>query len=134
MLPPMPEVTGPLIGVGIDLVELEEFAESVLRRPSIAERVFTERELADCEGPQRIERLGARFAAKEATFKAAGTGWARGVTWHDAEVISRPGKAPELLVRGELERAMQTRGGSTFRLSLTHSGGYAAAISVLVDA
>jgi len=121
-----------VLGVGLDLVELEEFAESVANRPSIARRVFTSHELASCEGPRRVERLAARFAAKEAAFKAVGTGWAKGVVWRDAEVVSQRGRGPTLVVRGALRTRARALGSTTFHVSLTHSGTYAAAIVLLV--
>jgi len=122
-----------LLGVGLDLVELDEFAESVANRPSIVRRVFTPREVAYCDGPRRVERLAARFAAKEAAFKAVGTGWAKGVAWRDAEVVaSKHGGSPTLVVRGELRKRARALGSTTFHLSLTHSGTYAAAIVLFV--
>ena len=124
--------SGHVLGVGVDLVELEEFTTSVANRPTIVKRVFTPRERASCEGPRRVEALAARFAAKEAAFKAVGTGWALGVTWRDVEVVSERGRAPELVVRGELKKRARARGGTTLQVSLTHSGSYAAAVVLLV--
>jgi holo-[acyl-carrier protein] synthase len=121
-----------VLSVGLDIVELAEFAESVAHRRVMVRRVFTARELAYADGPRRIERLAARFAAKEATFKAVGTGWAEGVGWRDAEVVSSAGAPPELVVRGALKRRARALGGTAFRLSLSHSGSYAAAIVLLV--
>jgi len=133
-LPEVPVLLGGCHGVGVDLVDLGEFTQIMERRPRLLERVFTENELAYCrERHQPMQHLAARFAAKEAAFKAIGTGWAHGVTWHDAEVASRPGAAPELIARGELARRARALGAQRFHLSLSHSGGYAAAIVVLVD-
>jgi holo-[acyl-carrier protein] synthase len=95
--------------------------------------VFTAREIAYAgAGPARLERLAARFAAKEAAFKAAGVGWAKGVTWRDAEVVADPAGPPRLVARGALRRHARARGGTAFQLSLTHSGSYAAAVVLLV--
>lgn len=123
---------GGVLGVGIDLVDLDELRTSILNRRGMPTRVFTRRELTYCEGPQRTAKLGARFAAKEAAFKAVGTGWANGVTWRDAEVVARSGKRPELVARGALLEHARALGGTTFQLSLTHSGGYASAVVLLV--
>ncbi len=120
-----------IVGVGIDIVELTEFRASVLARSRNASRVFTPRELAAAAGPRRVERLAARFAAKEAAFKAVGTGWGRGVTWHDVEVISSTRGKPSLEVRGALRRHARTLGGRQFFVTLSHSGGYAVAMVVL---
>jgi holo-[acyl-carrier protein] synthase len=120
------------LGVGIDLVELGEFAQIMEGRPRLLDRVFTDHELAYCrERHEPMQHLAARFAAKEAAFKAIGTGWAHGVTWLDAEVAAQPGAAPALLAHGELARRARELGAQRFHLSLSHSGGYATAIVVL---
>jgi holo-[acyl-carrier protein] synthase len=119
-----------VVGVGIDIVELAEL-ETVLARPRTRARVFTRRELAYCRSKVHpLEHLAARFAAKEAAFKALGTGWAGRVRWHDAEVVAAAGTPPTLVVRGALAKRAQLVGASELRLSLTHSGGYAAAVVV----
>lgn len=118
--------------VGIDLVELAEFSDVMTRRPAMLERVFTADELAYCRAKHEpMQHLAARFAAKEAAFKAIGTGWAGDMTWHDAEVVSMASGAPSLVAHGELARRSRMMG-SGFALSLTHSGAYAAAMVVLV--
>lgn len=118
--------------VGIDLVEIAELADVMTRRPSMLERVFTEAELAYCRAKHEpMQHLAARFAAKEAAFKAVGTGWAGDITWHDAEVVAAEGGAPVLVAHGELARRSRALG-SAFQVSLTHSGAYAAAMVVLV--
>jgi holo-[acyl-carrier protein] synthase len=119
------------LGVGIDLVDIAELAE-VMARPRMLARVFTRRELAYCRGRAKpMQHLAVRFAAKEAAFKAIGTGWANGVTWRDAEVVAAPGQAPRLVARGELARRGKALGAARFHVSLSHSGAYAAAVVVV---
>lgn len=119
------------IGVGIDLVDIAELAE-VIARPRMLARVFTRREVAYCRArAQPMQHFAARFAAKEAAFKAIGTGWANGVTWRDAEVVAAPGGAPQLVCRGELARRGKALGAARFHVSLSHSGTYAAAVVVV---
>lgn len=116
--------------VGIDLVELAEFEAVMTRRTSMLERVFTADELRYCRAKHApMQHLAARFAAKEAAFKAIGTGWAEGVAWHDAEIASAPSGAPQLIARGELARRARAH---AFQVSLSHSGTYAAAMVVVV--
>jgi holo-[acyl-carrier protein] synthase len=120
-------------GIGIDLVDLGEFSEIMARYPRWLSRVFTRRELAYCRArPRPMQHFAARFAAKEAAFKAIGTGWSSGVGWRDAEIVSTPGKPPSLIARGELARRTRALGATGFHVSLTHSGGYAAAVVMLV--
>jgi holo-[acyl-carrier protein] synthase len=117
----------------MDIVELDEFEASVASRRNVVRRVFTEGELAYAgAGVRRLERLAARFAAKEAALKAVGIGWSKGVTWLDAEVVAEPEGPPRLVAHGALRRHARARGGTTFHLSLTHSGSYAAAVVLLV--
>jgi holo-[acyl-carrier protein] synthase len=121
-----------VVGIGIDIVELDEFAESVGKRQRMLERVFTPRELAYCRArPAPMQHLAARFAAKEAAFKAVGTGWSKGVRWRDVEVVSGPGGRPLLVVRGALGRLSRA---AAFHVTLTHSGSYAAAVVVMLAA
>jgi holo-[acyl-carrier protein] synthase len=120
-----------VVGVGIDIIELTEVQASVLARPRMRARVFTRGELAYCRDKARpLEHLAARFAAKEAVFKALGTGWTGRVRWHDAEVVATAGKPPELVLRGALAKQARVLGATELRLSLTHSGNYAAAVVV----
>jgi len=123
-----------VIGLGIDLVELTELAATIAARATTLRRVFTKRELAACEtAVNRIEKLAARFAAKEAAFKAAGTGWGKGVDWHDAELVAKRGAAPTLVARGGLAKQMKKLGGTRFLVSFSHSVSYATAIVMLLD-
>lgn len=116
--------------VGLDLVEIAELADVMTRRPQMLERVFTADELAYCRAKHApMQHLAARFAAKEAAFKALGTGWAGDLTWHDAEVVTAANGAPSLVAHGELARRAR---GQAFEISLSHSGGYAAAMVMLV--
>ncbi len=121
-----------VIGIGVDLVDIAELEATVLKRATSMARVFTARELAACTGPRRAEKLAARFAAKEAAMKAVGTGWSKGVAWHDAEVVAKSGRAPALVVRGKLLAHAKKQGGARFLLSFSHSGAYALAMVLLV--
>lgn len=74
-----------IVGVGIDVVALDDFSEIVRRRGArFTCRVFTEREVAASRGDVRAFARG--FAAKEAAMKALGTGWSDAVGWKDVEV------------------------------------------------
>src|SRR5205807_1782256 len=75
-----------IVGVGIDVVPVERFAETLRRTPALAERLFTEAERVTGAGaPRTAESLAARFAAKEALAKSLGAGG--GMLWTDAEVL-----------------------------------------------
>src|SRR5437867_4510119 len=101
-------------------------------RDRLLDRVFTRSEQAEVgSGPGQYERLAARFAAKEALFKALGTGWSGGITWRDAEVRSEPSGRPALSLTGRARQIAAGLGVTRSHLSLSHHGGIAAAVVVL---
>src|SRR3989442_8642989 len=110
--------------VGIDLVEVDRFTRALRRWPRLRDRIFTDRELAACAGSHNAdERLAARFAAKEATFKAVGEGWPA-IAYRDVEVTTAGTGAPSLCLR---ERAATIAGDREVAVSLAHAGGLAVA-------
>jgi len=94
--------------------------------------VFTAAERAYCESRRRPEEhFAARFAAKEALFKALGAGPADGVRWRDVEVRCGPAGAPRLVLRGGARRLALRRGVRRAFLSLAHTADRAVASVVL---
>jgi len=118
-----------IVGIGIDVSEPHRLEEAVGRYGHrFLERVFTPREIAYCESKRnKWERYAARFAAKEAAFKALGTGWRRGVRWQEAEVVNEPSGKPTLELTGTALQFARRLGVSSISLSLTHSGQFALA-------
>jgi holo-[acyl-carrier protein] synthase len=118
-----------IVAIGIDLVEIARIEEVFARRGDrFRARVFTDDEIIYCERrASKFASYAARFAAKEATMKALGTGWSDGVGWMDIEVVSGPNGAPALqLHRRALERLREI-GATKAHVSLTHSGSLAMA-------
>ena len=119
-----------IVGVGIDLAPVERVRQALARHGERFERkVFTDGERAYCRArADAAQHFAARFAAKEATLKALGV--PEGLSWHELEVVSAKGAAPEVVLRGVAARAAAARGVSRLHLSLTHAGGQAAAVVV----
>jgi holo-[acyl-carrier protein] synthase len=129
----VPVAAPQVLGVGIDLVVLGEF-ESMLKRrgPRLLARIFCEGEIAYCQKRQRPgQHFAARFAAKEAAFKALGTGWGKGVDWREVEVVAVWGEAPTLELHGEFRARARKLGARRAHVSLTHAGDYASAVVML---
>jgi holo-[acyl-carrier protein] synthase len=124
---------GVIVGVGVDLVSVPRFARVLERRGEAAlARFFTPAEVARCRASRSPdESLAARFAAKEAFFKALGTGAGTGGRFHEVEVVSAPSGAPSLRLHGRAAEAAAERGVARTHLSLTHAGESAAAFVVL---
>lgn len=123
-----------VIKVGLDLVAVAGIAEtlaSALRDPYLA-RVYTDDEVADCraDGGVDPERLAARFAAKEATFKVISGDRDEGISLREIEVRREPSGRVHLALRGRAAELAAEAGLSDFELSVTHEGGFAAAVVV----
>ncbi len=115
-----------IFGLGNDLAEVDRI-EAALKRPKTGKkfrnRVFTEDERRYCErrGKAKYQSYAARFAAKEATMKALGSGWGRYVGWKDVEVTRKPGARPQLVLHGKAREFAATKGISRLHLALTHT-------------
>jgi len=121
-------------GIGIDLALIPRLRQIVGRWDErFLLRVFTDEELAYCRRRRDpIPHLAARFAAKEATLKALGTGMQLGVKWREMEVRRQPGQAPIMVLTGRCRAIAHDKGGDHVLLSLTHDGDYAMAQAMLV--
>ena len=122
-----------IVGTGVDIAETSRLEASLERYGErFKKKVFTPEEITYCDRfKNRAERYAARFAAKEAAFKALGTGWGRGVRWLDVEITHLPSGKPELVLTG---RALEVAGelGVTRRsVSISHSDRYVVAHVIL---
>ena len=124
-----------IVGTGIDLVEIGKLRAAMERRGDrLRNRLFTPGEIRYCDGrPNPFQHYAARFAAKEALFKAIGTGWSGGVGWRDAEVRNRANGKPDLLLSGKALEVARRLGAARYRISLSHTDGYALAQVILED-
>ncbi|HLH19694.1 MAG TPA: holo-[acyl-carrier-protein] synthase [Bryobacteraceae bacterium] len=124
-----------IVGTGVDLAEVPRIEASIARfGRRFIERIFTPREIAYVERKaNRGERYAARFAAKEAGMKAIGTGWRRGVRWHDFEVANLPSGKPTLRLDGMAAEVARGLGVRNISLSLTHTREYGMAHVILED-
>lgn len=121
-----------MIGIGIDVVEVERIAEALERHGgAFGERIFTERERAYCSSQKRPAlHYAARFAAKEAVAKAFGTGIGKDLGWLDMEIVRRPSGEPALELSGVGKAYAESIGITDVKISLTHARDYAAANAV----
>lgn len=120
-----------ILGVGLDVCEVKRVRRA-MARSGFTRRVFDDDEVRECDRRARRHlHYAARFAAKEAFFKALGTGWGRGVGWQEVAVRSDGRHAPTLRVRGTAARRARSLGVTQSHLSLSHSGEYAVAVVVL---
>ncbi len=124
-----------IVGTGVDITEVGRVAEAVERfGERFLRRVFTPAEVAYCSSKHnKIERLAARFAAKEAALKALGTGLRHGITWQQVEVRRQPGSRPTIAFSGVAAQYATRLGVKHVSLSLSHTAEQAIAMVILED-
>ncbi len=112
-----------IVGTGVDITAIARFEEALRKHGErFARRVCTPAEIAYCEKfKNRAERFAARFAAKEAAFKALGTGWSQGVRWVDVEITHLASGKPELILRGRAEEIARRLGVTRTAVSISHA-------------
>lgn len=124
-----------VVGVGTDLVSIPRMRAVLERyRDRLCQRLYTPEERA--EGQRRpVPELhfASRFAAKEATMKALGTGWGVGIGWREIEIVGPRGKPPAVRLSGRARRVAEEKGIRHLHLSLSHDGDYALAFVVATD-
>ncbi len=122
-----------IIGVGVDLVEVERMRRLLARKGDRAlTRLFTTGEQAYAAShPEPARQLAARAAAKEAAYKAlSGNDLARAIGWRELEVAAVRGHAPVLLLHGRAAERAAELAVTRVHLSLTHTDSMAMAFVV----
>jgi len=122
-----------ITGLGMDLVRIDRvWAVLERKRERALARFFTPAEAERCQASRHPpESFAARFAAKEAFFKALGTGWGIGGAWTEVEVVNAESGAPTLRLSGRAAELAAARGADRVHVTLTHSDDIAAAVVIL---
>ena len=117
-----------MLTTGVDIIEIPRIKQ-VLERygQRFLDRIFTPGEIEYCRG--RPPNLAGRFAVKEATMKALGTG-VRGVSWKDIEVVRADSGAPSVKLHGRAEKRAERLQVGEISVSISHSREYAVAFVV----
>jgi holo-[acyl-carrier protein] synthase len=122
-----------VLGLGIDLIEVARFARETARAgDGHAAAYLIPAELDRTQRDPRPDAArAAHFAAKEAFWKALGTGLRGRLSWHDLEVVLDAGREATLVLRGDAARLASARGIEAVALSVTRTRGHAAALVVV---
>lgn len=124
-----------LAGVGVDIVEIARMERILERTPRFARRVFTDEEREYCEATARpAAHYACRFAAREATLKALGCGFAPGVRFDDVSVTTDASGRPQVVLRGRAEQVARERGVLSVAISLSFTREMAVANAVATTA
>jgi len=126
---PLPLV-GPVLGVGIDLCDVERLRTAMARTPGMRTRIFSPAEQEYCERRRDpAERYAARFAAKEAVLKAMGCGLGSCAV-RDIQVLNEPSGEPRVVLVDSAARLAAEKGVVGWHISLTHTSSLAQATAL----
>lgn len=126
-----------IAGLGMDLIEVERVAAKISKEAGFRELVFSPKEIGYCESKaDKFVHYAARFAAKEAFFKALGTGWAEGTSFNEVEVTHDDAGKPGLSLLGATAQSLAASGLAgpgimKISLSLSHLKTIASAIVII---
>jgi holo-[acyl-carrier protein] synthase len=121
-----------IAGLGTDLIEVERIATKVNNESGFREMVFSKGEIAYCESKaNKFECYAARFAAKEAFFKALGTGWLDGTNFNEVEITHDENGKPELVLSGQTKATLTSWGINKILVSLSHVRSMASAVVII---
>ena len=121
-----------IAGVGIDMIETTRVEAKIAKESGFREMVFSANEISYCEGKaNKYEHYAARFAAKEALFKALGTGWKNGTAFNEIEITNDEIGKPEIVLLGETAKTLQAMLIGKISVSLSHLKDIAAAVVII---
>jgi len=123
-----------IAGIGLDVIEVERVQEKIEKEQGFRELVFGAEEIAYCEPKtHKYEHYAARFAAKEALFKALGTGWTSGTAYNEILILGDDTGKPEIHLTGKTANTLNTIDISKIKISISHLKNIAAAVVVIED-
>lgn len=121
-----------VIGIGTDITECLRIARMIERHGELfVQRVYTAAEIDYCQSrKQSTQHFTGRWSAKEAILKALGTGWRKGISWRDIEILNEPGGKPIVGVGGGAKEVVQQLGITSLQVSISHCRTHATAFAV----
>jgi holo-[acyl-carrier protein] synthase len=120
-----------VIGIGIDIIEIDRIKESVDDYgDQFLHKIYTESEIKYCLSKKdKYQHLAARFAAKEAIYKAISSNWQSELSWQDMEIINAPNGMPEVRFKGNLEKFLSND--KELKISMSHSRDYVTCVAIV---
>jgi len=119
--------------IGIDIIEIKRIERLISANEGFIKKIFTEKELEYCTPKKnKYQHFAARFATKEAMFKALGTGWRGKMKWTDIELLNDERGKPYLNFYGSVKELVDEKNINSASVSLSHCNDYAIAQVLLV--
>ena len=123
-----------VIGLGIDIIEISRIKKSVEKYGDrFLNKVFTSEEIKYCNSKyNKYQHYAARFAAKEAVYKALASGWKEGLRWKDIEILNDSQGMPSINSSGKLQSFINN--GTQLKISISHSENYVTSVAIIFKA
>ena len=120
-----------IMGVGVDIIEISRIQDSVDKYgDKFLNKIYTKTELEYClRKSSKYQHLAARFAAKEAVYKALTTGWHEVATWQDIEISNTPNGMPLVTLTGKLKNFLSKD--KNLKISISHSRDYVVCMAIV---
>ena len=122
-----------IFGIGTDIIEVGRIEKMLKNNDALRQKLYTVAEQAYCDKAKvnRYQSYAARFAAKEAFFKALGTGYRYGLAFREIEVLNDDLGKPVIHLHGNVKAFVEAEGILHIQLSLSHIKETAIAFVVL---
>lgn len=120
-----------IIGVGIDMIEVDRLMAKVNKDNGFRELVFSSNEIEYCESNLKSENYAGRFAAKEAFLKATGWGLLLGSNLCDIEIESDERGKPSIRLSGEFKEKAEQNNWEKIHVSISHLKEIACAVVII---
>jgi len=123
-----------IFGIGLDIIEVARVQQKIEKEQGFRELVFGLEEIEYCESKtHKYQHYAARFAAKEAFFKALGTGWVSGTAFNEIMILNSDNGAPKIHLSGSTAQTLSSINLSKVKISLSHLAETAAAVVVIEE-
>ena len=121
-----------IVGMGIDIIEVERLRRDLAKKHGMVEEIFTTKEIAYCRKKRYpAQHFAARFCAKEALFKALGSGKRGKMSWREVETINDANGSPAIRLRGATKERAKKLNVDKIHVSLSHTRQMAAVCVIL---
>lgn len=120
-----------VIGIGIDIIEIERIKQSIDRfGDHFLNKIFTDKEIKYCQSKfNKYQHFAARFAAKEAVYKALASTWQPIASWKSMEVTNDLSGIPKIITFGKLREFLGDD--KEIKISISHSDNYVTCVAIV---
>ncbi len=120
-----------VIGIGTDIIEIDRIKNSIKKNGDrFLSKIYTPTEIKYCESKaNKYQHLAARFAAKEAVYKALVTGWQEKLSWQEIEIFNEPTGMPRVTMCGKLKEFLSDD--KSLKISISHSENYVVCVAII---